>query len=213
MSTPKEKEKPEAKKANIIEQRHRCLPQTITVEQLGKWITEHQKKVIVHTVKTPLTPKEVSDLEHKSSAASRALDTLDETMEKIKDIIKNGTTFDGTHNIPQDVQIPATKGTKALKANRLYADESIQKGYNEENTDVYIIPFPDEETMVAVDIKGNEWVDYTKPMTKDESGLYGKLFVKGEDGQMRKLKLDEVDVNKFSGTATIKTKKEADKLF
>lgn len=213
MSTQREKEKPVAKAANVIMQRHRCLPQTITTEQLGKWITEHQKKVIVHTTKIPLTPKEVSELEHKSAAASGAIYALAEVETRFKDFIKNGTPFDGTQHQPQDVTIPPTKGKKELEANRLHANSVLKKGYNEDNTDIYIIPFPDEETMVAVDITGNEWVDYTKPMTKDENGLYGKLFVKGEDGAMRKLNLDEVDVNKHTGTATIKTKREAEKLF
>lgn len=195
------------KKMTIIEQRHRSLPQTITAEQLGKWITEHQKKVIDHSTKTPLTPKEVSELEHKSAAASGAIYALAEVETRFKDFIKNGTPFDGTQHQPQDVTIPPTKGKKELEANRLHANSVLKKGYNEDITEIYIIPFPEESTMVAVDIVGNEWVDYTKQMTEQEEGLYGKLFVKEKDGKMRQLELSEVDVNKHSGTAEIKTKK------
>ena len=169
--------------------------------------------MINHVTKTPLTPKEVSELEHKSAAASGAIYALAEVETKFKDFIKNGTPFDGTQHQPQDVTIPPTKGKKELEANRLHANSVLKKGYNEDITDIYIIPFPDEEMMVAVDILGQEWVDYTKPMTTEENGLYGKLFVKDKDGKERKLNLDEVDVNKHTGTATIKIKKEAEKLF
>lgn len=195
---------------NIIYQRHRCCPETYTAEQLGKWIEQNQKSVRTHIDKIPLTPEEVSDLEHKSSLASRAIDRLEEVADEFKAFIQGGTPYDGEKHLPQDVTIPPTKGMKELKANRAHADGILEKGYNEEETTIYIIPFPDEKTMVAVDIEGQEWPDYTKAMTESEEELYGRLFVKDKDGNMQQIENADVDVER-DGTAKIKVSKKGKK--
>lgn len=189
---------------NVIEQLHRTVPQTMTKENLAKWITENQKQVISHIDKTPLSPEEVSDYEHKSSMASRAIDRLDEVKADFMHFYKKGTPYDGTNFVPQDLQIPGTKGVDALKKNREFADEILEKGYTETTTEVYVIPNPDDSQMVGVTIEGYECPDYTRPMTEDEDALYGKLFKK-ENGELRQLDNTEVDVSR-NGTAHIKTK-------
>lgn len=193
----------------IIEQLHRSCPQTLTKENLAKWITENQKQVISHIDKAPLSPEEVADYEHKSSMASRAIDRLDEVKENFMHYYKKGTDFDGTNYIPKDVQIPGTKGVDALKKNREFADEILEKGYTETTTEVYLIPNPDDSQMVAITIEGYECPDYTRSMSEDEDALYGKLFKK-ENGELRQLDNSEVDVS-HNGTAKIKTKKGKDR--
>jgi hypothetical protein len=192
----------------LINQVHRSLPQSLTAEKLAEWVTTHQKQVINHITKTPLTPEEVSENEHKSSAASRAIDRLDEVMDLFKLLIKKGTKYDGTtdKHLPESVTIPGTKGKDALTANRQIADSILEKGYNEETTVLYLIPNPDESQMVAVDIEGHEAPKYSRAMTAEEDKMYGKLFVK-EGGELRQLGADEVSVDKYNGTAKIKTKK------
>lgn len=194
------------KELKTIEQLHRCVPQTMTKENLATWITENQKQVIHHITRVPLTPKEVSEYEHKSSLASRALDRLKEVEDDFKHYLKKGTSVDPENPeefLPKDITIPPTKGTDALKANRQFADDILEKGFTETTTDVYIIPYPEEEMMVGVTIEGHECPDYTKPMNKDEQQLYGKLFVK-ENGKMKAIDNSDIDVN-GDGTARIKT--------
>ena len=203
---------------NVIYQRHRCCPETYTAEQLGKWIEENQKSVRIHIDKIPLAPEEVHDLEKSSSLASRGIDRLDEAKANFMHYYKKGTPYDGEKYLPQDITIPPSKGVDTLKKNRAHADEILEKGYNEEETKIYIIPFPDEKTMVAVDIEGQEWPDYTKAMTDFEEEMYGRLFVKGEDGKMQQLDMANMKVNN-DGTAKIKVpkkekvKKEDDEQF
>lgn len=199
---------------NIIEQIHRSLPQTMTPENLADWITKNQKQVINHVTKTPLTPKEIAEYEHKSSAASRALDRLKEVEDSFKHYLKKGTPpdpNDSEKHQPIDITIPPTKGQDALKANRQFADDILEKGYTEDITDVYIIPYPEEQFMVAVTIKGFECPDYTKPMSDAERQLYGKLFIK-EGEEMRKLDDADLDV-RGDGTARIKTKGKGRQAF
>lgn len=196
---------------NIIPQRHRCCPETYTAEQLGQWIEQNQKSVRTHIDKIPLTPEEVHELEKASSLASRGIDRLDEAMALFKHYYKKGTPFDGEKFLPQDVTVPPSKGVDALKANRAYADNILEKGYNEEETRIYIIPFPDEKTMVAVDIEGQEWPDYTKAMTEAEEELYGKLFYKDKEGNLQQVENADMKVDR-DWTAKIKVPKKSKKV-
>lgn len=196
-------------KIELIDQIHRCLPQTKTQEGLSKFITEQQKEVKTHVRKVPYTPEEVSDFEHKSSAASRAIDRLNAIKEQFMYRLKKGTDIDPNNPeqfLPFDITIPPSKGLDALKANREFADDAIERGYNEETTEIYMIPYPEEEMMVAVTIEGHEAPKYTRKMTSDENALYGKLFVK-EGDELRQLDNAEVDVS-YNGTAKINTRKK-----
>lgn len=198
------------KKLHVIEQLHRSVPQTKTKEGLAKWITENQKEVKKHEEHVPLTPEEIQEYEHKSSVASRALDVLKEVEEEFKGYIKKGTNVNPAkpgEYLPQNITIPPTKGTDALKANRQFADEILRKGYNEIITEVYMIPFPEEEMMVAMTIEGYECPDYTRAMTEDEKVAYASLFVKNKEGEFEKVDTADVQAGR-DGVARIKTRKK-----
>ena len=183
----------------------------MTTENLAKWITQNQKQVICHVDKTPLTPEEVADYEHKSSMASRAIDRLEEVKADFMHYFKKGTlpTPEGDGNFqPQTITIPPTKGVDALKKNREFADDILEKGYTEVTTDVYMIPYPEEEMMVAVTILGHECTDYSRKMDENEKQLYGKLFIK-ENGELKAIENADVHVSS-NGTAKIRTKKKPD---
>lgn len=186
-------------KLKVIEQVHRCLPQTLTKEKLAQLITEKQKQVIPHLDKRTFDPEEIAEFEHKSSLASRSIDELDEVKEQFMHRLKKGTDpdpKDPTKFQPFDITIPPTKGIDALKANREFADGEIKRGYEECVTDVYMIPFPEEELMVAVTIEGYEAPKYTRKMRPEELATDGNLFRK--ETQL----LEET-----SGAADIKTTK------
>lgn len=196
-------------KIELINQIHRCLPGSKTPEALAKFISEQQKEVKTHIRKIPFTPEEVSDYEHRSSAASRSIDRLEVIKDQFMTKLKKGTDIDPNNPeqfLPFDLTIPPTKGIDALKANRQFADDAIERGYNEETTEIFMIPYPEEEMMVAVTIEGFEAPKYTRKMTSDENALYGKLFVK-EGEELRQLDNADVDVSS-NGTARINTRRK-----
>lgn len=183
---------------------HLCLPQSKTPEQLALWIKENSKHDFSHEEKIPLTEEDIAELEHKSSAASRALDRLKAIEDDFKYHLTNGTPVIGGVSQPYEVTIVPTKGTKELKANREHADKILEQGYQVEVTQLYTIPYPEESTMVVVTIEGQEWPMYTKPMGKDQKAMYGELFYKDSGGETKKLKrgkqgLDLPDHMKVTG--------------
>lgn len=175
---------------------HQCLPQTFTTEKLAQWITDNSKHDFEHQEKITLTEEDISDLEHKSSAASRALDRLKAVEDNFKYYLKKGTPVEGGIVQPYDITIPPTAGTDVLKANREHADKILEQGYQVEITKLYTIPHPEESTMVVVTIEGQEWPMYTKPMGKDQKAMYGELFA---EGGKRKKGLDLPDHMKVTG--------------
>ena len=101
---------------------HPALPQFMTPENLALWIKENQVEQFEYVDDTPLTQDEISELEHKSSIASRTIDELDNLEKSFKKMLKEGTED------PVDFTIPPTKGTKTLKSNRKFADDKIKSG-------------------------------------------------------------------------------------
>jgi len=162
---------------------HECLPQTMTPSNLADFIRSNKVDQINHVEKIPLTAEEIAQYEKDSSLASRAIDKLKDTEDYIKRLIKKGTPFDrnlgpeGSHR-PVDVTIPPTKGIETLEANRKYADQQIEKGFKEDITAIYFIPWPEYEKMVAVSIEGVEWSKYSRGMSQDEIMQHGKPILK-----------------------------------
>jgi hypothetical protein len=167
--------------------RHYSLPMTMTVEQLADYILTNRKDTQNHVEKIPLTPEEIQQLEHDSSVASRAILVLKQTKADFEYFLKKGTHFDNATGQykPQNVTIPPTKGTEKLEANRDHAEKQILHGYREDVTALYLLPHPEAERMIMVDIEGNEWPDYSRPMSSDEVKQYGKPLLRAVKGQMK----------------------------
>lgn len=153
---------------------HRCLPQTLTPENLAKWITDNGKNEFTHIEKTDLDEEAIHELERKSSMASRAIDDLEDLKKQFMTYLKEGTPpigGDGPNSHehgPLDITIPPTKGLKELKANRQFADKQLKAGHSEDEIQIWFIPYPEDDLMVAVDIEGNEWPEYTRRMSIEE---------------------------------------------
>lgn len=159
--------------------RHHSLPYTMTPEQLADYIRSNRVDTVNHVEKINLTDGEKAKLAMESSLASRAIVRLENLLKEFTTIIKKGTPWDmnvgedGDHR-PITFTIPPSKGLEKLKANRLFADDQIEKGYREEITPIYFLPYPEYEKMIAVDIEGNEWSNYSRQMSKDEVRQHGK---------------------------------------
>jgi hypothetical protein len=166
--------------------KHRSLPQTMTPENLAQWIKENAAETFEHTEKIDLEEDVVHELERQSSLASRAIDRLEKLKKSFVDTIKNGTP---SPDNPVDFTIYPTKGTNVLKANREFADKQLEQGYKEEITSIYMIPYPEDSLMVAVDIQGFEWPEYTKEMTIEQINKHKPILrvdkkKKEDNGQM-----------------------------
>lgn len=155
--------------------RHPTIPVTLTPEALGQWIMKTKIEMKTHVDKVPLEQAQIIDLEHKSSLASRAIDRLESQLKTIKAHFANGTVD------PVPLTIYPTKGLKALEANRKFADDCIAKGYTEESTMLYGIPWPERDQIVYVDIEGEEFEDYRQEMDIDQKSLYGGSLFKEEE--------------------------------
>jgi hypothetical protein len=153
---------------------HQTLPQTYTPENLAVWIKQNALETKNHVEEIDLTEEEIKDLERRSSAASRALDKLKSQLKSIQEIFKKGI------DQPYELTIYPTKGTEVLEANRKYADEQIEKGFKEETTVLYAIPWPEKKVVVYVDIEGNAWEEYTRNMTPEESIGFNTMFSEDE---------------------------------
>jgi len=149
--------------------KHECLPTGKTPENLAVWIMENNAGEIQHIEKTPLGPEKIAELEHTSSLASRAIDRLETIKKEFMEVLTGGTNDEET---PYDTTIPPTKGLKILKANRAFADKQIEQEFSEETITLYLIPWTSMNIMVATDIEGFEWPEYTKPMTQEQINSY-----------------------------------------
>jgi hypothetical protein len=157
--------------------KHASIPQSLTPENLASWILDNKDSTFQHIEKTELNEETIRDYEHKSSLASRAIDRLNEVKDNFMEILNNGTP---DQEKPVDVTIPMTKGLKVLKANREFADKQLEQGFSEEFIDIYMIADPENGRMVAMDIEGNEWADFSTDMNEEQTKKYGKLFAKGK---------------------------------
>lgn len=194
--------------------RHHSLPATMTKEQLADYIKTNRVDTVNHVEKIQLTDPEKQKLAMESSLASRAIKRLEDLLKEFSTFVKKGTPWDtnvgedGDHR-PITLTIPPSKGIEKLKANREFADNQIEKGYREEITPVYFIPYPEYERMIAVDIEGNEWTVYSRAMSKDEVRQHGKPVLQAS--QSVKDALDEagIEVDHVKGkTVSLRKKKQ-----
>lgn len=158
---------------------HLALPQFLTVENLASWLVDNNIEKKIHVEEKPLTPDDISENEHKSSAASRAIDDLEELKKRFNDMIVKGTEE------PIDFTIPPTKGTKTLEANRKYADKCIKDGVSKQETELYGIVYPETQQVLFFDIEGNEYPDHHRNMDPEEQENYNKPLLKAikDEGQ------------------------------
>ena len=163
--------------------KHPAIPSNLTPENLAEWIKSNAAEVIEHVEKTELEEEQVHELEKKSSLASRAIDRLETIKKEFMETLKEGTPDE---EMPVDITIPPTKGLKILKANRAFADKQLENGFLEENIPLYMIPYPEDSLMVAFDIEGNEWPEFTKEMTTEQINKHKPMLKKDKKREKAK---------------------------
>ena len=156
---------------------HAALPQTLTVENLAQWLTNNRADIIQSKGTKVITPEERAEYEHISSDCSQKLDELEEIKKAFNEAI-NGGTFDAEVDEENGkiITIPATIGVKKLTEERKRVDKLLRDGYTSEKTTLYLIPWPEEKLMIAFDIEGQEWGEFSRDMREDEINQYRTLF-------------------------------------
>lgn len=151
---------------------HLALPQTFTPEKLGSWFVDNCIDKRTHTEEIALDDKSKAELKEKIALTTRAIYELKDVEAAFKKSLKKGTPFNGEERVPEDFQIPPTKGLDALEENRKFADDTLKKGFLEKNTDIYGIPW--HKKVVYFDIEGKLF--YDEKMTDEQLASVGGLF-------------------------------------
>ena len=157
---------------------HPSLPQTKTPEQLGEWIQENKINQIIHIEKTDLSEEEIQKIEHKVATVTKQLYDLDSLKKEFMETLNKGTDFDQTSEtfLPQDFTIPPTKGIKKLEENRKYYSQILKDGFTTAEVQLFAIPNPEGETIVYVNIEGEENEFYRENMTEEQKIQFNSLF-------------------------------------
>lgn len=155
---------------------HPALPQKMTKENLAQWITENQIERRTHDEELTLTQDQVHEFEAKVAHVTAAIYKLNDIETNFKRVIKLGTGMKDDIRQPQDFTIPPTKGTKDLEANRQHYSKILEDGFILDITDIYGIPYPEDDTIVFFDVEGKEYEGYTAPMSEEQKIQYGSLF-------------------------------------
>lgn len=189
---------------------HTCVPQTFTPEKLAQWIKENAIDTQTFEKKIELDEETTHELEKASALASRGIMRLEEVHKTFKEYLNEGTPVVVPENSTEDPQmqpvsitIPPTKGLKALKKNLEFANKQLEEGYRIENTEVFMIPWPEESKVVGVTIDGEEFFDdndrsYTREMSDDEVNNHKPLLKKEKKAKKEKVQasfMKEEEVN------------------
>jgi hypothetical protein len=176
--------------------RHYSVPATLTYENLADWIKDQAiGEPTIHVEKIKLDEDIIHELEAQSSLASRSIDRLEKVKKEFMDYLKEGTPSDIPAELGDDPQrqpisitIPPTKGLKALKANREYADKQIEDGFKEESIEVYLIPYPESSMIFGVTITGEEAANgqYNREMTIEEVNQHMPMLKVPKDKKKKK---------------------------
>lgn len=198
--------------------RHESLPIAMTPEQLADYIQSNKIKVENHVEKFLLTEEERSTLAMRSSNASRAIVKLENLLKDVRTIIMKGTPWDWSigkngDNAPYDVTVPPTAGIETLKKNRLFVDDQLEKGFREEVTPIYFLPWPEYEKIIGVDITGEEWSNYTRQMTTSEIKQHGKPILKASADIQEIMEEQGLELERVDGKEVkIRKKNQIDKM-
>lgn len=156
--------------------RHPALPEKMTTEQLGQWITENKIEQKIHVEETPLSDEKIHEYEKKISLVTAKLIELDALKKSFIKTLKKGTPFLKDEFQPADFQIPPTKGTEALEENRRSYSSILKQGFEEVATEIYGIPYGRKKTVVYFDSEGKEYSGHEEAMTKEQEKAYVGLF-------------------------------------
>lgn len=152
--------------------KHYVLPNGFDLgsQELASWLATQSVQTFVDKKRDMFTPEDLQEFEHESSLNGREFNRLADMKSKVSDLCRKGT------EVPVTIVIPATIGAKALEIQRRQNDDMIERGFSEEDVEVYSIPNVDGGTMEFFDADGKHYSDRTRPLSISEKHKYGGIF-------------------------------------
>jgi hypothetical protein len=164
--------------------RHESLPQSYTDQELSEWIKSNSKENVQHDVSTPLTETQVQEHESKIAQAQMKIMELKNLEKKFKTFLKKGTPANSDQEGGYDavsVTIPPTKGIDTLENNIRHHKDILDIGVHVDTTWLFMIPWPEQAKMIAVDINGVEWPEKSRSMEDWEANHAPSMFRANDD--------------------------------
>lgn len=159
--------------------RHHALPELMTVESLGQWITTNAKDTFTDSVKYIYTDEEISDFEKSSTRIGIQLIELSDIKKKAVELLMKGSEEDVL------IEIPPSPGIKILSEMREKFDRMVKSGH--EFTDTKIFGIPNEDGyMYYFDNGGHEISDRMRRLSEKENHQYNGFFGMDNLNQMQK---------------------------
>jgi hypothetical protein len=153
---------------------HPSLPQSLTPENLGIWISQNAKEKFTEKKIIYYTEDELQDFKNKSIEMGIEIKNLTKQKKKFNALMDKGCE----EYIQVDVL--ETRGIKALKASRELIEECVEKGYYETDIKIYGIPNVETKNMDFFDIEGNIISERSRPLStkeiRDYLGQYALPF-------------------------------------
>lgn len=150
--------------------RHQALPSHLDETGLSEWIRLNHVEKFVDERKRFFSEEEKNDFEHESALSGREIKRLTDMKKLISTLMLKGNDEERTFTIP------VTLGTKVLDRNRNQNYDLIERGYETEDVEIYMIPDTHAETMEFFTIDGEVIPERSRPMSAREKHLYMGMF-------------------------------------
>lgn len=154
------------------QERHVCLPKHLNNEELLMWLASNAVEKFTQKVPIYFTPEDVQEFEHESSVNGREFNRLKDIVKLVSEAVTKGNLEE-----PLTVTIPVTLGTKVLDVQRRQNDDNIERGYEENEVQVFAVPSPETKTMEFFTDEGKHIVDRSRGMSLKEQHEYIGIFL------------------------------------
>lgn len=153
---------------------HPSLPQSLTAETVGNWLTHNAKEKYTEEKRFYYTDEELLNFKNMAVASGIEINNLSSLKAKVSKWLEEGT--DETEEEELTLDIPVTSGIKQLKAKRELCEKEVEKGYRSENVKIYGIPNQDDNTMNFFDPQGCIYEERSRPLSTKEIREYFGIF-------------------------------------
>lgn len=155
---------------------HKAILQTstMTAEARGVWIKDNAVQTFTDTIREHFTEEVLAEKHKRSTDLTREIIKLTDTKKAIVDALSKGCDSEF------DVTIPETNGIRNLTKERDALVRIVDKGYSEEEVEIFGIPHEDG-FIYFFDAGGENYPERTKKMSiKERRAVFG-MFAKMED--------------------------------
>lgn len=155
---------------------HQSLPK-MAPEELAYWLKKNAVEQFTDIKKYYFTEEEIATMEHESSVCGREILKLEALLSNVRKFVKKGVSDDDI-----TLDIPETIGMDALKEQRKDLDLKLERGYSQEEVEVFGVPDLDG-FMYYFDVTGEEMAERKRGLSSTEQRKYNGLFLSHKKAQ------------------------------